>query len=139
MASPDRKAKEQKRIEGIGFRLAGIGGEFASNVVAGLLIGWGIDWYFECRPWGIVGGAAAGLAVGTLQFIRQAVALNRQMGPVTPPPGGFKEVPPEVDGPELEGPLPEEEADRADARKPSRQTSRNSSRQTSRKTGGGGQ
>lgn len=95
------RAREGKRIDRIGFRLAGIGGEFTSHVVAGLAIGWGADWYFGVQPWGILSGLGAGLAVGTLQFIRHAAALNREMGPVTPPPGGFKPV--EDDEPEKKG------------------------------------
>lgn len=117
MAPPDQRgtSKEAKRIDRIGFRLAGLGGEFTSNVIAGLLIGWGIDWLFDVRPWGIVGGACAGVAVGMLQFIRQAAALNREMGPVTPPAGGFRPV-------DDQGPAPGDTDDQGEgaARRPGR-------------------
>lgn len=83
---------EAKRLDRIGWRLAGVGWEFSSQVLAGVLIGWGIDWYFEVKPWGIVGGATAGLSVGALQFIRNAAKLNREMGPVSRPPEGWKPV-----------------------------------------------
>ncbi len=90
--SKGSRKDEERRIDRIGWRLAGVGGEFASHVLAGVLIGLGIDWYFGVRPWGILGGASAGLAVGMLQFIRQSLKLNREMGPVSPPPEGWKEV-----------------------------------------------
>ena len=90
-----KRAREGRRIERIGFRLAGIGGEFTSHVLAGLALGWGADWYFTIQPWGIITGLGAGLAVGTLQFVRHAAALNREMGPVEPPPGGFKTLEPD--------------------------------------------
>jgi F0F1-type ATP synthase assembly protein I len=97
---------EAKRVDRIGWRLAGVGWEFSSQVLAGVLLGWGIDWFFETKPWGIVGGAAAGLSVGTLQFIRNAVKLNREMGPVTAPREGWKPVdaPKEPDEQEEGGP-----------------------------------
>lgn len=91
-SAADARRVESKRVDRIGWRLAGVSWEFSSQVLAGVLIGWGIDWYFGVKPWGIVGGAAAGLAVGSLQFIRNAARLNREMGPVSRPPEGWKPV-----------------------------------------------
>ncbi|MDZ4756333.1 MAG: AtpZ/AtpI family protein [Phycisphaerae bacterium] len=83
---------ERKRLDRIGWRLAGVGTEFATHVIAGVLLGWGIDWYFEVGPWGIVGGTSAGVAVGMLQFIRRSLALNKEMGAVKAPPGGWQKI-----------------------------------------------
>ncbi len=93
------KRAETKRIDRIGWRMAGLGWEFTSHVLAGLLLGWGVDWLFSVKPWGIAGGAIAGLAVGMLQFIRRAAALNRELGAVERPPGGWKPVPSDDDMP----------------------------------------
>lgn len=91
--STEAKRAEAKRVDRIGWRMAGLGWEFTSHVLAGLLIGWGIDWLFSVKPWGIAGGALAGLAVGMLQFIRRAAMLNRELGAVERPVGGWKQVP----------------------------------------------
>ena len=107
MASPQRPTR-QATNEGspkggagaeetyrVGWRMAGLGWEFVSHVLAGMLLGWGVDWYWNTRPWGIAIGAGAGLAVGTLQFVRTAYKLNASLGPVNRPPGGWKKVEPE--------------------------------------------
>lgn len=86
--------------------MVGVGGEFVSHVLAGLLLGWGVDWAFNVRPWGILGGAIAGLLVGTAQFIRAAMRINAGLGPVTRPPGGWKPV---------DDPLPPEAGTEGDA------------------------
>jgi F0F1-type ATP synthase assembly protein I len=83
---------ETKRVDAIGWRLAGVGGEFASHVVAGVALGWGVDWYFGVSPWGILIGSIAGLAVGALQFVKSSLRLNKELGPVQRPPGGWAEV-----------------------------------------------
>ncbi|MFO0827192.1 MAG: AtpZ/AtpI family protein [Phycisphaerales bacterium] len=72
-----------------GWALMAVGWEFVSEVVAGLLIGWGIDYFFNTRPWGIIGGVVAGLLVGISTFIRRALSIQRSLGPVVRPPGGW--------------------------------------------------
>jgi F0F1-type ATP synthase assembly protein I len=94
--SRDRGNDEATRTYRIGWKFVGASWEFSSHVLAGLLLGWGIDWVFATRPWGLVGGACAGLLVGCGQFIRRALTLNAELGPVRRPPGGWRDAnPPE--------------------------------------------
>ena len=65
----------------LGWRLAGLGLELVSEVAAGLLIGYAVDWYLGTTRWTAVGGIA-GIAVGLAQFIRVAFRIQREMGPV---------------------------------------------------------
>jgi hypothetical protein len=62
------------------WRVAGIGFQFGTEIIAGVLIGWAVDAYFGTRPWGIMVGAAAGIAVGIVTFIRGAIRINREIG-----------------------------------------------------------
>ncbi|MCA9290574.1 MAG: AtpZ/AtpI family protein [Phycisphaerales bacterium] len=56
------------------WRLSGMGLELASHVVAGLLIGWGIDHFAGTgRLWLII-GTVAGVVTGMASFIRGAMA-----------------------------------------------------------------
>lgn len=96
LASRDRGDDEAARTYRVGWKFVGASWEFSSHVLAGLLLGWGVDWVFATRPWGLVGGACAGLLVGCGQFIRLALKLNAELGPVRRPPGGWRDAnPPE--------------------------------------------
>ena len=57
------------------FSLAQVGLEMVVPVVAGLFL----DRYFNCGPWGVVGGAVVGLVVGLVHLVTTS---NR------PPNGG---------------------------------------------------
>jgi F0F1-type ATP synthase assembly protein I len=61
----------------LGWRMAGLAFTTATEAVAGVLIGVGIDYLAGTRPrWTLIGGIA-GIAVGLLSFIKGAIALNR--------------------------------------------------------------
>jgi F0F1-type ATP synthase assembly protein I len=55
-----------------------IGLDFGMTVLAGGLLGWGADYLFGWKPWGIVTGLLAGLVVGFVHFIREGLAANRK-------------------------------------------------------------
>lgn len=64
--------------------MAGIGFEVASEVVAGLLVGYGIDhWAGTGQRWTII-GAIVGICVGLFSLIRGSLKLNRQLERKTP-------------------------------------------------------
>ena len=62
----------------VGWRLAGVGGETASMVLGGLVIGWGISAFMDNRTWLIVGGIA-GVLTGVMTLIRGSLKLNAEM------------------------------------------------------------
>ncbi len=60
--------------------MAAIGWEVSSQVVAGVALGWGADYFFpSLGHWGIIGGAVAGVLVGLGTFLRSALRLNREL------------------------------------------------------------
>ena len=59
--------------------LTGMGVTFASEVLAGALIGWGIDLYAKIRPWGLLSGCFFGILIASINFYKSAkAALNRK-------------------------------------------------------------
>lgn len=56
-----------------------IGMDLVIYIVAGGLIGFGLDWIFKTGPLLMIVVGILGLAAGVLRFIREAMALNRQM------------------------------------------------------------
>ncbi|MBL9150114.1 MAG: AtpZ/AtpI family protein [Phycisphaerae bacterium] len=95
----DARREDNAKTMRAGWQLMGVGWEFGSQVVAGLLLGWGIDWLFNTRPWGLVIGPICGLAVGMWTFIRRAMAIDRSLGTPKPPPGGWREPPKDEEPP----------------------------------------
>ena len=72
-----------KRPNGAGrgsqlWKLSGLGVEFASQVVAGLLLGLFIDHQFGTRPRWILIGTVAGLLVGMSTMLRSAIKANKR-------------------------------------------------------------
>lgn len=53
-----------------------IGFGFGMSVLAGGLLGYGVDWYFKSSPTGLLAGLSLGLVAGTVRFIRE----GRRMG-----------------------------------------------------------
>ncbi len=52
--------------------------EMSYSVVAGGVIGYGIDWYFGTLPWWTLGLCLGGLTFGMVRFVREANRLNRE-------------------------------------------------------------
>ncbi|MCH2138155.1 MAG: AtpZ/AtpI family protein [Phycisphaerales bacterium] len=61
------------------WRMFGVGWTLVCELIAGLLIGWGIDWLAGTEKVFTIVGAVAGLVVGMTGFIRSALAENRRM------------------------------------------------------------
>jgi F0F1-type ATP synthase assembly protein I len=77
---PDRA--QQRAETSIGWRMAGLGMQTSSEVIAGALIGWAIDKGFDCAPTGLLVGGIAGIAVGLTTLIRGAMRANRELDEV---------------------------------------------------------
>lgn len=74
---PDRARESRERS--IGWRMAGIGMQTSSEVLAGSLLGWAADRWLGTSPrWTLVGGIA-GIAVGLTTLIRGAAKANREL------------------------------------------------------------
>lgn len=61
------------------WKLAGLAFTFGTEIIAGVLLGWGFDALFNTRPYGVVTGSIVGIAVGLTDFIRRSMQINRQM------------------------------------------------------------
>jgi F0F1-type ATP synthase assembly protein I len=74
-----RRTRDLKETR-IGWKMAALGWEFSSQVVAGVALGWGVDYlYPNLGHWGIIGGASAGVLVAVSAFIRNALKLNNEL------------------------------------------------------------
>ena len=88
MAAPERRtprairllnpSREEQEIR-LGWRMAGLGMQVASEVGAGALLGWLVDWRFHTDPWGLVTGGAVGIVVGLTSLLVSAWRLNKEL------------------------------------------------------------
>ncbi len=62
------------------WRLAGMGVTMTSEILAGTLIGWGLDRVLGTDPTLLIVGTVAGMAIGLTTFFRRAMAESRQAG-----------------------------------------------------------
>ena len=90
--SPAARRNRDLKETRIGWKMAALGWEFSSQVVAGVALGWGVDYFFpNLGHWGIIGGAGAGVLVGITTFLRSALKLNSELeGPSKKPQNGGK-------------------------------------------------
>ena len=90
--SPAARRNRDLKETRIGWKMAALGWEFSSQVVAGVALGWGADYLFpNFGHWGIIGGAGAGVLVGITTFLRSALKLNSELeGPGKKPQNGGK-------------------------------------------------
>ena len=90
--SPAARRNRDLNETRIGWKMAALGWEFSSQVVAGVALGWGVDYFFpNLGHWGIIGGAGAGVLVGITTFLRSALKLNSELeGPGKKPQNGGK-------------------------------------------------
>jgi len=56
---------------------SGMGIELAASVVGFTLLGWWLDRHFGWSPWGVLAGVFLGLAGGTYNLVRGALAAVR--------------------------------------------------------------
>ncbi len=83
-ATPDASRKEAAetdaaREERVGWKMAGIGMQTTSEVAAGLLIGWLVDWWRGAGHTGVMVGGIAGIAVAMWTLISRALKLNKEL------------------------------------------------------------
>ncbi|HJN80120.1 MAG: AtpZ/AtpI family protein [Phycisphaerales bacterium] len=71
----DATPAERNRL----WRLSTMGFTLATEVAAGTLLGWLVDWGFGFDRTFIVVGAIVGVLVGLSSFIRAALAENRRL------------------------------------------------------------
>jgi len=71
----DARQSEEVRI---GYRMLGLGFQVVSEVGAGLLLGWLIQWATAWK-WSIVVGGSIGIVVGLTTLVRSAWKLNAGM------------------------------------------------------------
>lgn len=76
----DREAEEIR----IGWRMAGLGFQVASEVAAGALLGWLCDRWRGTDPTGLLVGAIVGIVVGLWSLIRGSLKLNRELDTLHP-------------------------------------------------------
>ena len=79
----------------IGWRMAGIGMQVASEVAAGALLGFLFDLWRGSGHLGVLVGSLIGIAVGLWSLIRQSLKLNRQMDLLAPTKGRGRPLPPD--------------------------------------------
>lgn len=58
-------------------RSARAGSEFLASVFAGGLIGYGIDWFFDVQPWGMISFIIIGFASGVYRANAAIQAANK--------------------------------------------------------------
>ena len=94
---------EQDQMEGeirIGWRMGGLGMEVASEVLAGVLLGWLFDKWRGTAPTGLLTGAVLGILVAMWTLIHGALKLNKLLDERYPTTGRGKPLPPDDDNDE---------------------------------------
>ncbi len=66
----------ENRERSIGWRMAGIGLQTSSEVIAGALLGMAFDWWRGQGNTGLLVGGIAGIVVGMTSLLRAAAKLN---------------------------------------------------------------
>ena len=59
--------------------MATVGWTLLCEILAGMAIGWGLDWLFGTEKVFLIIGALTGILVGMIGFIRSSLAENRRM------------------------------------------------------------
>lgn len=54
-------------------RAWGVALNFVATIIAGLLVGWGLDHFAGTRPWGVLGGLAVGFVLAFVQIVRNTM------------------------------------------------------------------
>lgn len=77
----------------IGWRMAGLGLEVSTQVLAGALLGWLFDQWQGTAPKGVTYGAIAGIIVGMWSLVRGGLKLNALLEKNHPTTGRGKPIP----------------------------------------------
>lgn len=71
---PNQSAREAEEVR-IGYRMLGLGFSVVSEVGAGLLLGWLVQWATGWK-WAVATGGVVGIVVGMTTLVRSAWKLN---------------------------------------------------------------
>jgi len=74
---PNRRSKDVEAEIRIGYRMAGIGFEVASEVAAGAILGWLADRWLGSTPNGLLIGSIIGIVVALWTLIQRTLRLNK--------------------------------------------------------------
>ncbi len=74
----------QERETRLGWRMAGAGMQTASEVAAGVALGWVVDHFAGTAPWGLLIGGCVGIIVAMATLLRIAWKLNRELDSAGP-------------------------------------------------------
>jgi F0F1-type ATP synthase assembly protein I len=88
-SGPTEQEAQEVRV---GWRMAGIGMQVASEVAAGVILGWLVDLWRGKGTIGVTIGAIAGIAVGLWSLIRNSLKLNKQLDRAAPTTGRGKPI-----------------------------------------------
>ncbi|MHC4989957.1 MAG: AtpZ/AtpI family protein [Planctomycetota bacterium] len=80
MAAAERtRPRESAQEIRIGWQMAGLGFQVASEVLAGAALGWLFDLWRGTEPTGMLVGSLIGISVGLFTLISKSLQLNRQL------------------------------------------------------------
>lgn len=51
----------------------GVALNFVATIIAGLAVGWLVDWQFKTRPWGVLAGLGIGFVLAFVQIVRNTL------------------------------------------------------------------
>lgn len=51
----------------------GVALNFVATIIAGLAVGWLLDWWLNTRPWGVLGGLGIGFVLAFVQIVRNTL------------------------------------------------------------------
>lgn len=88
---------EEEEIR-VGWRMAGLGMEVASEVAAGAALGWLWDRWRGSGPTGLLVGSIVGIVVGLWTMIRKSLKLTRELEAKHPTAGRGKPLRDEDNG-----------------------------------------
>ncbi len=88
---PESDHREQEYR--VGWKMAGLGLEVSTHVLAGALLGWLFDKWQGTAPKGVTYGAIAGIVFGMWTLVRGALKLNAQLDKRHPTTGRGKPIP----------------------------------------------
>jgi len=83
-ARPDPRSAAEQESQRL-WRLAGMGGTLASEILGGALIGWLLDLFFGTKPTLLIVFTMIGLIVGMTTFIRSALKQQARQEMPEPP------------------------------------------------------
>ena len=84
-AARARAAEQQVRREAdsierrVGFQMLGLGWQMSTEVIAGAVLGWGVDHFFGTAPKGVLVGSLVGIAVAIYSLVRGGLRLYKSV------------------------------------------------------------